>query len=386
MTMPSTAATSIGWLLENVAEVVDLPPAMHEAAERQYVRLGKFLANHSSGVAWDVYPQGSFRLGTVVRPLLVDTGFDLDMVCSRDISKESITQAKLKDDVGVALEEYVKDSKDIPGMPISCSPSRRCWTLDYVDGFHMDVLPAVPDQDSRPTGIWLTDKKLTRWQPSDPIAYANWFRSQMATALKRGRIAKAADLRKSIEEVPEWQVKTTLQQLVQVLKVHRDLHFKDDLDDQPTSILITTLAALSYNGADNLFDAILHVVDRMADHIETTPAGPRVCSPVSDENFTDKWREYPLREQKFKAWLKKVGLDLQGAANLNGMDLVTKRLGESLGVERVVKAAELAGMKTRSLGDAAKLAVVGGGALLTLSTAPGASIIPKHGFYGTAKS
>lgn len=382
--MTANKAASIGWLLENVAEVVDLPYDMHRAAEAQYTQVGRFLANHPSGAAWDVYPQGSFRLGTVVRPLLDDTGFDLDMVCSRDVSKESVTQSKLKEDVGIALSGYMRTTKGIPEAPRSCSPSRRCWTLDYADGFHMDVLPAVPDRDSPPTGIWLTDKKLTRWQPSDPIAYANWFHGRMATALERGRIAKAAALGRSIEDVPEWQVKTTLQQLVQVLKVHRDIHFKDDPDDQPPSILITTLAALSFNGDDDLFDAILHVVDHMADHIETTQSGPRICSPVSDENFADKWREYPLREKKFKAWLKKVGLDLQECANLSGLDVVTKRLGASLGIERVVKAAALEGQRTRALGDAGKLAVVGGGALLTSTDTAEARAIPKHGFYGTS--
>ncbi len=101
----------------------------------------------------------------------------------------------------------------------------------------MDVLPAIPDPDANPTGILLTDKKLTRWLTSDPIAYATWFRARMATEFLQRKAALATEMRKSIEQVPDWQVKTTLQQLVQVLKVHRDLHF---LDDRPPSILITS--------------------------------------------------------------------------------------------------------------------------------------------------
>jgi hypothetical protein len=87
----------------------------------------------------------------------------------------------------------------------------------------MDVLPAIPDPDATPTGILLTDKKLTLWLTSDPVAYADWFRRRMATEFLQRRTALATEMRKSIEQVPEWQVKTTLQQVIQVLKAHRDL-------------------------------------------------------------------------------------------------------------------------------------------------------------------
>jgi hypothetical protein len=188
-------------------------------------------------------------------------------------------------------------------------------------------------------------------------------------------------MRKSIEQVPDWQVKTTLQQLVQVLKVHRDLHFREDLDDRPPSILITTLAAYAYDGNSDLFDAILHVVAHMGDYIEPSTTGPRVTSPVSDENFADKWREYPQREQKFRTWLDKVTIDLEEAADTTGLRAVTARLGEGFGAERITKAAARMGIETRELRETGKLGVVGGAA--ALSTAASAPKIPRHQFYGS---
>jgi hypothetical protein len=378
--MPTTATGTIGWLLANVADIVDLPPDMYKAADEQYRLVGQFLADRSGGDGWDVYPQGSIRLGTVVRPFTADEGFDLDMVCRRDVQKASTTQGKLKEEVGQALAEYLQANKNVPGAPYSCTPSRRCWTLHYPVEFHMDVLPAIPDPDAASTGILLTDKKLTRWLPSDPVAYADWFRQRMATEFLQRKTALAAEMRKSIEQVPDWQVKTTLQQLVQVLKVHRDLHFLDDFEDRPPSILITTLAAYAYDGDGDLFDAILHVVAHMADHIDSSAAGPRVTSPLSNENFADKWGEYPQREQKFRSWLDKVGIDLEEAASTSGMRSVTARLGESFGVERVTKAAARVGVETRELRETGRLGVLGAAA--TLSTAAAASRIPKHGFYG----
>lgn len=379
--IPTTATGTIGWLLANVAEIVDLPPDLYQAADEQYRLVGQFLADRSDGEGWDVYPQGSIRLGTVVRPFVDEGGFDLDMVCCRDILRSYTTQDALKDEVGDALAEYLEASRGEAGAPADCVPSRRCWTLHYPTGFHMDVLPAIPDLDATPTGILITDKKLTRWLPSDPVAYANWFRRQMASEFLQRKAALATEMRKSIEQVPEWQVKTTLQQLVQVLKVHRDLHFYEDLDGRPPSILITTLAAYAYDGNSDLFEALLHVVDHMGDYIESSAIGPRVTSPVSEENFVDKWSEYPERELKFRTWLDKVTRDLEEASDTSGLRAVTARLSEGFGAERVTKAAARMGSATRDLRETGKLGVAGGA--VALSTAASASKIPSHRFYGS---
>lgn len=380
--MPTTPAGSIAWLLANVAEIVDLPPDMYRVIDWQHRSVGQFLAERSGGDGWDVYPQGSVRLGTVVRPLAEGESFDLDMVCRRNIAKTSTTQVKLKDEVGDALFDYIELHNADPDAPQSCKPKRRCWELGYEAEFHMDVLPSVPDLDARSdTAILLTDKELKLWLPSDPIAYADWFRSRMEVEFLERRAAMALKLAKSIEQVPDWEVKTTLQQLVQVLKAHRDLHFADDFEDRPPSILITTLAAFAYDGGSDLFDATLHVVSHMGDFIDQSASGPRVCSPVSDENFADKWVDYPMREYKFRAWMKKVAQDLEEAAGMTQIPRAATRLGESWGMDRVIKAAGMMGIETREMQQSRKLGVVGAGA--ALSTAAAATTIPKHGFYGT---
>ena len=93
----------------------------------------------------------------------------------------------------------------------------------------MDVLPVIRDHEAKSaTAVLVTDKELQRWLPSDPIAYANWFREQMAIEWLQILEERAIKLSKSIEQVPEWEVKTTLQRVVQVLKAHRDFQFADD--------------------------------------------------------------------------------------------------------------------------------------------------------------
>src|SRR5258708_3634892 len=116
----------------------DIPDATYELAVSRYEHLGAWLANY-----WDespsdgaVYAQGSFSLGTVVQPIKPRDHYDIDLVCRRDISKDSTTQAGLKADLGQGLGTYVQSGPN--GRP-SLSEGRRCWTLDYpTEPFHMD--------------------------------------------------------------------------------------------------------------------------------------------------------------------------------------------------------------------------------------------------------
>ena len=373
---------SIDAFLERIAISLDLPFEDLAEAERQYGLIGQWLSDQASIADWVIYVQGSMRLGTLVRPLADELGFDLDLVCRVEIARTSTKQDELKARVGEALEEYLEANQETKGAPYECVPSRRAWALHYPgDLFHMDVLPAIPDVDDLPTGILLTDKQLREWQPSNPIAYADWFRGQTEAQFIQRRGALAASLRKSVEEIPDWQVRTTLQRAIQILKRHRDIYFAEDPDDRPPSILITTLAALSYHGNDTLSDAILDIVREMPEHIERDDAGRwLVCSPVSEENFADKWNDYPQREKKFRRWLDQVTQDLELAAGTRGIPGVAGRLAASFGQEPVVKAARAMGVETRQLQQAGLLGV--SGAAAAISTAPTAQRIPRHRFYG----
>jgi hypothetical protein len=375
--MFETSEDLLSRLLGATVEELDITPRLHDAAERQYKGVGQFLADQSDlGVTeWDVYPQGSFRLGTVVRPLGADH-YDLDMVCRLDIARTSITQARLKERVGGALAGYLEATAGQSGAPTGCHDARRVWTLEYAKAFHMDVLPAIPNDDDFPSGILLTDKQLREWQRSNPIAYADWFHARMAAE----RLRKLAELakRKDIEPVPDWQIKTTLQRVVQVLKRHRDIHFAEDFDDRPPSILVTTLASHAYVGEQDLFTAVVEATERMPNYIEHSDGVWRVMSPVADENFADKWAEHPERAKKFDLWLQQLAADLEDARRAQGLDKVTARLAESFGAAPVTKAAARLADEYRTTREAGDLKAVSSG---ILSTAAGTAVRP-HGFFG----
>ena len=207
---------------------MDIPEHVYEDATLKYEDVGNWLGAEDSDLlryAPEIYVQGSFRLGTVVRPINEEDEYDIDLVCHLEIEKEQTTQKDLKEMVGDRLKKRDDLAKIL-------EPSRRCWTLEYpaenqMPRFHMDVLPAIPNMERPPTGILLTDTELKLWQKSNPRAYADWFYERMKVIFQEKRAAFAESIQAAnVEEVPEWQVKTPLQTAVQILKRHRDIHFQ----------------------------------------------------------------------------------------------------------------------------------------------------------------
>jgi hypothetical protein len=177
--MYTTLDQQLDALLRVSIESLDISDAEYRLAVSRYEAVGQFLADYwdDSPVGGEVYPQGSMRLGTVTRKIHGNDEIDIDLVARRDLPKTSITQAELKADTGHGLDLFVKSAPE--GLP-SIDEGKRCWTLLY-QGFHLDVLPALPDVETGGAGILITDTELPPWLPSNPIGYADWFHTVMRT-------------------------------------------------------------------------------------------------------------------------------------------------------------------------------------------------------------
>lgn len=345
--MPTVMTDELSDLLRAIADNLDIPSHMHEDAVVKYTDIGVWLAQENSELAQyepDIFPQGSFRLGTMVRPLNDSDEYDIDLVCHLKIKKENTTQQALKDRVGKRLEAR-EDIKKI------LKPSRRCWVLDYPEPFHMDVLPVIPNVERRPNGVLLTDTELQRWQFSNPIDYAEWFKEQMKVVLLQKSAAYAERYQMSIEDVPEYEIKTPLQRVVQILKRHRDIYFQNDLSNRPVSIIITTLAARAYRNQTDLYEALISVVTEMHEYIEKRDDGKWwVQNPVDEgENFADKWNEYPERREAFFDWLEKVRDDFVLASQTQSLIKSATALSPALGQNAVSRATASLGIQTNAL-------------------------------------
>ena len=354
-------------VLKRILEKIELPEGAYEKAEKRYQNIGEWLHRSDSTCAeYDphVFSQGSFRLGTAIKPDS-DDEYDLDMGCNlRDgLIKSMITQEQLKNHVGNELEQYRKSR----GIKEELAEKKRCWRLEYADGlsFHMDIVPCIPESEGSrgvlkqrmiessrlndalaqrvsELAVSITDntdpqysEKTDNWRISNPEGYARWFESRMKTAhdviSEREMSFKA-----SIDSLPYYKWKTPLQQAIQLLKRHRDTMFKDNEDSKPISVIITTLAAKSYNGEADLASALSNILTRMGSYINAAvPFVPNPVNPVED--FADKWYDQEsahLRlKENFDKWLYQARADFKAIFSKDNSQLVVEAADRGLDIQ-----------------------------------------------------
>jgi hypothetical protein len=322
----------LGRLLQMIVGHLDIPKSLYEKAAARHVNLGEWLQRPESKVAEfdpDVRPQGSFRFGTVIRPLHKDDEYDLDNVCVLNkLGKEDRTQKELKELFGGEVKAYAKAHKML--KPVT--EHKRCWRLQYSDevNFHLDSLPCVPEEgdvvqrlvslgvDPELAGraVAITDKRdpnyemvTSAWPSSNPRGFAKWFEER--AALGRSRSLSGREVRAMVEEVPPYEWQTTLQQTIQLMKRHRDVLFSDPkvADFAPISMIITNLAARAYGGEADLRVALGRIVETMTGFIQAER--PRVPNPADpEEDYADKWRLEPKLEESFGEWHEALKADL----------------------------------------------------------------------------
>ncbi|MER8659206.1 nucleotidyltransferase [Mesorhizobium sp. M0847] len=346
-------------VLEDVAKELEIPEHRYEQAETSYKSLGDWLNRPESTIRKygpQVHVQGSFGLGTVTPPLTADEHYDIDAVCEfHRLTKNDTTQANLKRLLEIEMRLYARSKKMIKPL----EEHRRCWRQPYADEaqFHMDVTPGIPsggeltqllktrgfDVSLAETAISITDNRhphyqiiAADWQRSNPRGYLKWFLTRMAKAYeKRKNELLQKGVRAGTEPIPDYRIRTPLQYAIMILKRHRDIMYTDRSDDdKPISIILTTLAAHSYDGEEKIAEALFVILTKMDSFIGTAADGSRLIANPSDplENFADKWKEHPKREKEFHNWLRKARADFTALAQLSNKELITEQLAKGVGV------------------------------------------------------
>jgi adenylyl/guanylyl cyclase-like protein with sensor domain/cyclic GMP-AMP synthase DncV-like protein len=354
--------------VDRLLDAIQVPDARYEAANRAFKSVCEWLSRPTSTLARyrpDSYLQGSFRLGTTIRPITDDDDYDVDIVTVLALTKQAVAPSTLKQLVGTEIKSYAA-RYDMQ----SPADNRRCWTQDYADDaqFHIDTLPAVPDAgrqralleasylDTRwaASAIAITDKRDAnynvineKWPLSNPRAYAEWFEERMAIALNMRKGAIALRESKKVDDIPTYRARVPLQSAVQVLKFHRDVMFIDEAEDKPISIIITTLAAKSYRNELDLASALRTILRDMDSHIEQRLGADWVANPTNElENFADKWVEHPNRRANFYKWLETAREDFARLDRASSTTEVQGLLEEIFGPEVAKRAVGVGGQAT----------------------------------------
>ena len=374
--------TQYNRFLESVAQDLDITPSKYQQAVDRYKAVGCWLQDGidvAAGEELSIYTQGSFRLGTVVRPLSAgsEVDYDIDLVCELSFQHQSRGAHAVKHDIGNRLKENETYRRMLD------KEGRRCWTLDYAEqdgiGFHLDVLPSASQrQGTFDTSIAIThrEKDTYSWSSSNPNGYASWFyelnraayhlaEHQQKTAIQR----QHGSLYASIDEVPDQLIRTPLQRAIQLMKRHRDQRFDGHTmsDASPISMIITTMAAHLYANEPDVRSTLLNIVKRLQAHnsllrneaMKDSSLAERaliqkrddgtwyIGNPVNpDENFADRWHEdNHARARAFFQWVEWLKEDFINVEGSSESAVVQKALSQAVGAALVSRHALLLGME-----------------------------------------
>lgn len=277
-------------------------------------------------------------------------------MCEFPTVKNSISPQQVKQSVGNVLQQSTLYSNKLQ------PEDSRCWTLKYdaelADGvgLKLDVVPCAKETPDRilelqakniPAGfasqaIAITEKNGENysWLPSNPGGYGDWFdqinkrfllinlRERKAQFLKENRNIFKADA--TIEDVPDYYIKTSLQRVIQLMKRHRDIYYsrvKNGKNLRPASVIITTMAAkiASYSSVYQTDDLLKYVITEMNNYAplmthQTPHFGTSetiiqrndhkwvIPNPVNpDDNYADSWTDETAEE--FFCWISALNND-----------------------------------------------------------------------------
>lgn len=339
--------------LGKVLEAIKLPEDVRKKAIDRFADIAKWLnRDDSSVVTYDpfLYNQGSFRLGTIIRPLSREEECDLDISCKfqRGVDRTNISQEKLRN----LLLKELKNYCTARNIKHEVSEKKRCLRLEYEDrtSFHIDLVPCIPASDRWPNfrfsgyvesydvdlkgterqeffEVFITDNTLPSykelspdWLRSNPEGLAQWFEQQSTEIRNQQGVLVNEDAKFSEAR------KSTLQNAVKLLKRHRDVWCKDE-KLKPISIIISTLAAQAYNHSVNLIEAVLTILEKMPTKINNRR--PYVPNPVNpSEDFADKWSKKPALRKAFEDWVEQASLDfwnLKSCKNANELEQLLQK-------------------------------------------------------------
>ena len=108
----------------SIVKKLDISPTQFKNAQNKYEALAEFLNKH--GIEAIIYPQGSFALGTVTRPIKKanSPSYDLDCICQVSGTRTDYTPSDLRN----LIEETLKSNNNYGGRLVKWE---ECFTIEY---------------------------------------------------------------------------------------------------------------------------------------------------------------------------------------------------------------------------------------------------------------
>lgn len=346
-------------ILKIIAQL-DISPTLYQNAVEKYHALATFL--EECGIKADIYPQGSFAFGTVVKPSVKDpnANYDLDFICQLHATRDDIAPSVLRQ----KIEDALRSNNRYGGKLTKWG---ECFTIEYADingvGFSIDIVPAADEtlteklelmKLSNMPDLVMTSIAIPRqnsehnydWITNNPRGYKIWFDDINKPFLECGRTERRAALFEnnrtlfnSVDDIPSGLERSAVQRVIQIMKYHRDTYYQNlrriDKDDiKPISAIINTLVASIAKTArptSDVFTLLQFVLSELKvysiqqtmsfDEFQRTYTGRTVITrkggkwllqnPANPkDNLTNKWNTNSEIPEMFFKWISSCYKDL----------------------------------------------------------------------------
>lgn len=377
MYIPQTFNQQLDDLLNRIAEKLQLDDSRRASAERSYNAVSEWIEGDSGffkNVKFDIYAQGSYRIGTNVKPLQGEE-FDLDIVIHITMPYQGLNPVEVLNQLERRLREHGQ-------YKTMLKRKNRCIRIVYANLFHIDILPGFQESALDLNRIVVPDRSLKDWTPSNPKGYADWFQSKYIRQ-EQLLLEKALRAENLPEQIP-YHLMQPLQRAVQLIKRYRDIYFRDNQEAATSSIILTTIAGMFYNGEKSEYEAIKGIVNRADEAIKASSGRLlHIVNPAnSNEVFSDKWINEPNLYTSFKQFIldfKKLWDRFENVKGIPGIiDILKEMFGENTSTNSLLEQSDYI-LKARNSGQ---LGVAKQGGLITGLAATSAVVKPNN-FYGS---
>lgn len=226
-------------------------------------------------------PQGSYALGTLIKPVDGDDEYDVDI----QVVMNPNPKMEPKDYIDAVYNALKADGNYANKIKIKT----RCVTIDYAGDFHLDVVPRITQNGKH----YIFNRVKNECEETDGTNYREWFN-------KQNRITGGK-----------------LKRIVRLLKYLRD--HKNNYTAK--SIMLTTLAAGVIEPSDKGTEAVstdadtlVTVLTRMDAYLQKNPTMPEIRNPaLPSETFNRHWDD--RRYANFRKMVNSHARKAQAAKN-----------------------------------------------------------------------